>query len=464
MAKTHISDTWIRTIDSGNGTQYTFCGALEYRYKHIATYWNDATRRKYDREYDDIILPALDNHDIKTIADYTKEDYKNAIERIRENGYERNGVKRQYAESTIRHFQILIYYVVFQSWVVGLCEDVLWGTTFAIDRIGEEQEKESRVQIKKSLSSAQEKRLSKELLSNLDEDGARIALLLMWGLGLRNAEACGLNYGDIKPIEGHPYCFAAWIYKTTKIESNELQSSGKTYNTGRIVPVPERIMYFLSERKEKIESIISEQGLAGLNIENLPICNQGLLDYESDGYLKRCEAKDVTKIAPLVFENAGISSEQVAYLDSELSQDNTSLILKEKDATAYLLRRNYATQMSILGLTNAEMQYLMGHSVEDAYESRNEFVDSGRIYTMYLKLQRRRILNFIEDNNNEAWITIPNKSTVKITASALEPTDNLNVRVTSKDPEGVQTRWFEDSPNGAFDRTVNILEQYNSRN
>ena len=76
---------------------------------------------------------------------------------------------------------------------------------------------------------------------------------------------------------------------------------------------------------------------------------------------------------------------ELAFLDEELSEENTAALLKEKEPTAYLLRRNYATQMCILGLTNAEMQYLMGHDVEDAYESRNEFVDSERIYIMYQK-------------------------------------------------------------------------------
>lgn len=459
---THINGDWIRTITSSDGTNYTFCGALEYRYKHIAKNWNEETRRKYAREYNDIILPALKNHNVKTIDEYTKEDYEEAIDNIREKGFERNGIMHKYAESTIHHFQNLIHYVVFQSSVYRLCVDVLWGTKFTISKLGEEVERESRVHLKKSLSAEQEKSLLKELLTDPYEDGTKVALLLMWGLGLRNSEACGLNYCDIKSIEGYPECYAAWIYKTTKIESNELQSGGKTFNTGRIVPVPEKILVFLSKRKKKIIEMNANKGLTDVNVEEFPICNVGSIEYDSDDYLTRCKADNVTTAAHSVFDDAKIISEQIAYLDLELSDGKTASILKEKEPTAYLLRRNYATQMCVLGLTNAEMQYLLGHNVEDAYESRNDFVNSERIYSMFLKLQKRSILNNVMNNNNTIEISIPRKSTLKIIVTAAEPTDNVSVIIKAKNPKMIQTKWFESSHKGSYDRTVNILEQYNN--
>lgn len=363
--------------------------------------------------------------------------------------------------AALHHFRNLIYVVVFHSSVYNLCENVLRDTSFVIDALGEEQEKESRVRIKKSLNTEQETSLFSELLLDPNEEGSYIALLLMWGLGLRNAEACGLNYGDLKSIEGHPDCYAAWIYKTTKIDSNELQAGGKTYNTGRIVPVPDKIVSFLSIRERQIQALISEQGI-NANIEELPICCAGYIERESDAYLTRCKSGDVTKASHIVFDRAGISPEQVAYLDIELSEGNTASILKEKDPTAYLLRRNYATHMSILGLTNAEMQYLMGHNVEDAYESRNEFVDSERIYEMYRKLRNRPLLNHSISNDNTDRICIPKQSTMRIHASALEPTDAVTVRIETNSPEMVQSNCFESAHPGEYSRTINIQEQYRS--
>ena len=464
MVKTLIDDTWIREIYKDGKKEYTFCGALEYRYSHIAKNWNADTRKKHEREYNNTILPALKNHNGKTISEYTKDDFEEAIEYIKENGYEQDGVRRQYSVSSIINFQNLIYYVVFQSAVYGLCENVLWGTKFVLNVVGEEEEIEEKVILKKSLSVEQEKCFAKEVMTDPGEDGATVALLLMWGLGLRNAEACGLNFCDIKPIEGHLECYAAWIYKTTKIDTNELQSGGKTYNTGRIVPVPEKIIKFLEKRKALLKAVIQGQNRTDLKIEELPICCNGWIDAESDGYIERCKADQVTAAAHDVFESAGISSKQLAFLDTELSEGNTASLLKEKEPTAYLLRRNYATQLCILGLTSAEMQYLMGHNVEDAYESRNDFVDNDRIFEMHQKLCQRELLNNIKDDYNKAEIYIHSKESVKLHISAKEPADPVRISIIeSAEKATVKTMWFEESESYLGERTINILELYHAR-
>lgn len=464
MAKILIDDNWIREIHKDGLTEYTFCGALEYRYKHIAKNWNIDTRKKHEREYNNIILPALKNHNDKSIREYTKDDYEEAIEAIKEKGYKQDGIRKQYSDSSINNFQNLIYYVVFQSAVYGLCDNVLWGTKFVLDVPDEEEEIEERVALKKSLSIEQERCLAQEVMTDADEDGAMVALLLMWGLGLRNAEACGLNYGDIKPIEGHSECYAAWVYKTTKIRSNELQSGGKTYNTGRIVPVPDRIIKFLNARKTLLQKVIQEQKKVDFNIDELPICCNGCIDIETDRYTERCKADQVSIAAHDIFKRAGITSKQLAFLDAELSEGNTSSLLKEKEPTAYLLRRNYATQMCILGLTNSEMQYLIGHDVEDAYESRNEFVDSERIYAMYLKLQQRELLNEKKGDFNKAEICIHSVETVKLHISAKEPAEKIKISIAgSGELASVTTFCLEETQAFAGNRTINILECYHTR-
>ena len=461
MVKTRIDDEWVRAIATEEGEKYTFCGALEYRYDHIAHYWKDKTREQYENAYNNTILPALIDHNNKTIDEYCRKDYEDAIDCIRERGYEKKGIRYQYSESTIHHFQNLIYYVVHQASVYGLCNNVLKGTQFELEYRDEEQKEiESRVTIKKSLSVEQEKRLYDILLTDTSEEGTLVALLLMWGLGLRNAEACGLNYGDIKPLDGHPNCYAAWIYKTTKIDSNELQASGKTYNTGRIVPVPELIIEFLEKRKQLISQTIHAQGKGDISINDLPICCAGLIESDSDNYLVRCKADDVTLAAHEVFDEANIAAAQVAYLDAELSEGNTAAILQEKDPTAYLLRRNFATQMFILGLENAEMQYLMGHCVEDAYESRNDFVDNERIFLMYKKLQKRILLNY--PVKHDVTLTVAPHETMSIQVVSKEPTDSVSVSVSSElNCDSVKTRWYESANRGPNDRTIDLTELYN---
>ena len=460
-----IDDKWVREIHRQNGdprNRYTFCGALEYRYNHIAKNWNPETRKKHEREYNNIILPALKEHNNKTIREYTHEDFEQAIENIKERGYIQDGIRHQYSEASIHNFENLIYYVVFQAAVYGLCENVLWGTKFVLKETDENAEIEEKVVLKKSLTVIQEKRLYEEVMSDSKEDGAVVALLLMWALGLRNAEACGLNYGDIRLLEGHQDCYVAWIYKSTKINSNELQSGGKTYNTGRILPIPDKVLSFILQRKAYIEQMLFCQG-KNVEINELPICCDGYLDTNSDNYIKRCRADRVTAVAHDVFESAGITSRQVAFLDAELSDGNAASMLKEKEPTAYLLRRNFATQMCILGLSYPEMQYLMGHDVEDAYESRNEFVDSERIYLMHLKLKQRELLNHIERQNNRTEICLNKNELVKVHISAKESADCIKLKACISNPEYSTIRWFSGSMNPSYDRTINIIQSYHSK-
>lgn len=463
MMKMQIDDKWIREIYKDGLKEFTFCGALEYRYRHVAKNWNADTRKKHEREYNNIILPALENHNDKSIREYTREDYENAIETIRENGYVKDGVRRQYSESSINNFQNLIYYVVFQAAVYGLCDNVLWGTKFVLDIPNEEDELEERVILKKSLSIEQEKLFARAVMSDPSEDGETVALLLMWGLGLRNAEACGLNYGDIKQLEGHSDCYCAWVYKTTKIKSNELQSGGKTYNTGRIIPVPGKILEFLNERKKLLYSVIRKLNQEEFNIDELPICSKGWIDFENTNYSERCRADRVSMAAHDIFENVGITSKQIAFLDEELSDGKTSAALKEKDPTAYLLRRNFATQMCILGLNNSEMQYLIGHDVEDAYESRNEYVDSERIYAMWLKLRQRELVNDRIYDYNKAEICIKATETVKIHISAIEPEEGINVKVDADENASVNMYWCEETKKQTTERSINILDSYHQQ-
>ena len=77
MRRPLISDQWAREYHSDeqtgirNGimiTPLTFCGTLEELYTVISTRWDDATKEKYDRDYNNVILPHIENHNTKIIS------------------------------------------------------------------------------------------------------------------------------------------------------------------------------------------------------------------------------------------------------------------------------------------------------------------------------------------------------------------------------------------------------------
>ncbi len=144
-----------------------------------------------------------------------------------------------------------------------------------------------------------------------------------------------------------------------------------------------------------------------------------------------------------------------------MSDAGTVTILKEKDATAYLLRRNYATHLQILGFTTAEMQYLIGHDVEDAYESRNEFVNEERLYAMYQKLLHRPLVNDISVNE-EIQISVDPDIMCKVRIVANEPSEPVYVKLSIPDDskEMIETRVFTEGRSMQKSRQVNILKDY----
>ena len=49
-----------------------------------------------------------------------------------------------------------------------------------------------------------------------------------------------------------------------------------------------------------------------------------------------------------------------------------------------------------MGLTEAEIQYIMGHDIEDPYESRNDFTNEDKLYQIKRKMELRPLVNTME--------------------------------------------------------------------
>ena len=209
MYRGRLSSKWTREIyhkedtnNKGNNCTLTFCGVYEDYYDEIAKNWDkhsdkEKTRQQYNRDYDKKILPSLENHNNKRIQDYTKEDCDKAIEKIIEEGYTENGVKKEYAPSTINHFMHLIYIVFKAAFNNNLCDDILWGTKYEISDNTDEAEKVKGTRIPKSLPPNIEKRLVEVVMQSPDESGDLVGLLIMLAIFVRDGEACGLSFGDV---------------------------------------------------------------------------------------------------------------------------------------------------------------------------------------------------------------------------------------------------------------------------
>lgn len=426
-----LSEKWVRELNKGDSGSrgFTFAGALEDCYVDVSFDWNNTTRKQRNRYYENTILPALKNHDTMLIKDYTVKDFDDAIQSITEKGYVLKGEQRYYSDSTLNTFRNMIYRVIYYSSVMGYCNNIFWGTYYELDLPSSQEAINEHIYLKKSLEVDQDKRMFKELFKSEELSGEEVGLSLMYSLGLRNAEAAGLNYGDIIPLQGHKDIHVARIYKTTIPFTNKLQSSGKTLNSGRIIPVPNILFNMLQKRKKYIIEFYLAQGKE-INIDDLPIACRDM------NYEERCSADDITDAAKKVFHNIGITSKQLAYIDAALRDNKLREVIREKDPTAYLLRRNYATYLYILQFNISEIQYLMGHDIENEYETRNDYNDPDRIFIMCEKIKKRPLFSKYENIDSKTInIHIMPKQQADVIICGREPYEKLETGISYKPKE-----------------------------
>ena len=480
MRRPLISDQWAREYHSEDSTGFrngimitplTFCGVLEDLYLVIARNWNDETMEKYDRDYNNVILPHIDNHNTKIISSYTIDDCDKILSKIQDDGYISKGTRAEYSESTLNHFKNLIYSVFLFASNAGYCRDFLWGTKYEINVERETLAVQSKTVIKKSLSIEQEKKLIYILMESLRANGKRIALLLMFVLGLRDGEACGLDFGDIYEIPYYKGCYVAVIKQSTIPDSNKLQSSGKTWNTGRRIPIPKKVADFLLERRSIIERIIKDNNLE-LNINRLPVAADCDLYRDLPDIGKRLKADDVTEEARSVFKQTGIESEVLASLEIEMEEESARLEISESNVTAYLLRRNFATHLKILGVDYPDIQYLLGHCIEDPYINRPDYTD-GKLYQLSKHMAYRPLVNYNADDHvklsgfceeqlsgRKAISIDSDADRIRVRIHAIEKNDMLSIKVNPDNSKGIDYTMHEGYKSYEPRRTIDIRQKY----
>lgn len=173
---------------------------------------------------------------------------------------------------------------------------------------------------------------------------------------------------------------------------------------------------------------------------------------------ERCATKYLTIAARHLFEDVGITKNELSVLNQILcSYEFKDSLIAEKEPTAYLFRRNHATHLYQMGFAMPEIQYLMGHDIEDTSLTRNFFSDPDIFYSLFQKMQQHPLLQAIPGfipNSTVSWIpssslqvsgtsestidlTIEDKSptkTVLLTIDALEPGAELEFSCASTTP------------------------------
>lgn len=194
-------------------------------------------------------------------------------------------------------------------------------------------------------------------------------------------------------MEGHPEIDCLLVYKSTKQGSNTVKMGGKTKNMGRMIPIPSKLKSLLDQRYKLLEEKAMAGELPGYGpaevveglLRNLPIACDGL------DFTRRCSARLLTKEGKAVLERSSVDENVLFYISRDIRRDQEGVM--EKDPTAYLLRRNFGTQLYLLGLEESEIQYIIGHEIEDPGEMRSIFRSEEKLYPIAQKMALRPVVN-----------------------------------------------------------------------
>lgn len=346
----------------------------------ISKYYNDNTKKAYLSDYENRLLPAIAKlyGKEKPMHSYTAEEFENILDFLNQQNH--------YADNTKLHYRHLLWTVYRIGFERKLYEDnIFWDDIIGfLENDSEKQESHraaAMTRIRKSFSISEEYRIMQwfKSLNPKTASGEDIGLLLMFLQGIRGNEACGTTFGNIRSLYSYPDTPVLDIVQTTMIDSNKLKAGGKTKNAPRTLPLFLPLSEFLMQRRTYLLALV-ESGELILppeikSVDHLPIVCM------KHNFTERASTRNLTEAGRELFNDIGVEKSELALLYQIMfSHEFKESPLDEKEPTTYLFRRNCATHLYQLGFASAEIQYWLGHDIEDPHISRNSFADEDVLY------------------------------------------------------------------------------------
>ncbi len=418
----------------------------------ISKRWNETTANACVQDYERRLLVTFAElfGKEKPAHEFTGEQFEQALLILAE--------KKHYSDSTIAHYRHLTY-LVYQAGVDHnhYPDTLLWESDFDAETATDAEKEERRVKVmtrmRKSFSVEEELSIVRWFwkLNPETASGEDVGLLLMFTLGVRNNEACGANYDSIHPLDYHSDAFVFDMLQSTMRNSAEVKSGGKTGNAPRTLLVMEPIYDFLHSRRRHLEKLVENGELTlpeGTDVGKLPLVCRG------QNYTQRAETKDLAAHGKKLFGEIGIDKSELSELFSILCRSEIQeLQIEDKEPTTYLFRRNCATHLYQLGFSPAEIQYWMGHEIEDVHIMRSFFADPDKIYALKERWDRHPVLKALqsreavtekeehslphrekETEHSSFRADIVNNRTFLVSIDSHEPRSNIRVSVCCDTP------------------------------
>ena len=355
--------------------------------------WAPSTITQYERymkKIDDVLAPL-------TFEEIDEPMVQEAAQKVRMSSRRKNGFSDSTLEMMVSIFRDLCRFAEHcaDGLYFDVCANQKWRfpevekKTPLAQRTKAEIEQERKEQIRRatrlprSLTLLQEQHLVRQLTRNYARRGSYMALALMLYLGLRPSECLGVTFGDIRPLYGYEdQIRCIYIYKQRKNDET-VNYRLKTRNAYRILPIPSELDALLRQREKGMRTRLSG------DLSEYPIV------CKDTKWSEACKRRTALELCAGLLRKEFQDQQAIADLTAEMNQDTA---FEEKDITSYLLRRNFATAMvSVCGMEEDELQYLMGHDILDEQEVRSDFTDADFLARIWRKMNRRVLREDIPD-------------------------------------------------------------------
>ena len=468
-------NNWIIQYDG----KPTFFGILSKYFDQMGERYrlNQATRESYAKEYERHILPKINS---KPLESYTGEELEQVITDIMNSGTD-------YAQSTLKHYRLLIKRVVDIAVQEEGMKDPLWGLPFGEVTTPKEVEEQERKTLPKSLTPLQQCSIGEAIYAAAVDAGDMLGLMLTYESGLRLKESAGVSIGDfIKPLPAQNFSHVA-VHNATIAQSHKRHGKVKTsngYRLGILGPRATAILYRqieeIQKRIDKGDIVLDANGMVP-EISAMPIASS------RKDPLAPCSSPQLSSAYRIALRNAGYENEEFLaaqrivesdeYIEAERRVTPKELgFADEKDPSAYSARRQYCTDMHIVGCVQDERQFAMGHRIENPAVDRRDFRNEDKLRALAEKLNKRPVINpqVLEPNeikmegasyqnpdfHNET-IRIPAKKgkyIIRITSN--EPLTPATATFAFPKQMNARCKYYQHQSSAQQRREVNILNDY----
>lgn len=441
--------------------------------------WGASTQKQYQSTYIHKIIPIMNE---RPLSEYSAEDLEQAYTAIACSG-------RPLSKFTLRRYHALIRVVVECAVEKGLIADPMWDVIFphptAPTEIAKREKKIGR--LPKSMTPIMQVRLGEALYENALNSGDVMDLMLMYEAGLRPKEAAGTSIGDYNVPNPDVSYSTVDIYNSTIGQSHERHNALKTTNGYRMAILGPRATEILNEQIAKTTKLLDD-GTLRLDPNNgVPTIKQVPIGLNRKDAVTPCASPQLTKAfrklrEEIQYEREDFETAQRIAESDEFEQATKQIVdpqlgfAEEKDATAYILRRQLNTDAHIVGYIAEERQYAMGHRIENTAVDRRDFRNLDILNALAAKQCKRPSVNrsvleqqvvevqegsYQNDDVHDIKLQVPiKKGRLNIRITSHEPL--TPAQVTMMIPEGVTAtcRYYQKKSNLPQRQAVNVLNDY----